>query len=88
MKKVTIDITGISTGEGVHDAVARALELPSQYGKELDSLYASLRNLALPVTVVWKSNGALSEEAHDAALDIYSVLEDFSVNEPAFILEG
>jgi RNAse (barnase) inhibitor barstar len=88
MKRVTIDVTGISTGSGVHDAVAKALGFPAQYGKSLDALWHCLKDLELPLTVVWMSKGALSEEGHDVALDVYSTLEDFAREHANFTLEG
>ncbi len=42
-----LDFTGITTREELHDYLARKLELPEYYGRNLDALYDCLSEMPL-----------------------------------------
>ena len=45
MKKVTIDTNQLQTMEQIHDYLAKELNFPSHYGKNLDALYDCLTDI-------------------------------------------
>ena len=45
MREITLDCTGISGAEQLHDALAGALNFPEWYGKNLDALYDCLTSI-------------------------------------------
>ena len=58
----------IATPESLHDALARALEFPDYYGRNLDALWDCLTGwVEGPVTIIWRdyeeSRTALGEYA-------------------------
>ena len=45
MKRVTIDTHNLSTMEQIHDYLAKELNFPDHYGKNLDALYDCLTDI-------------------------------------------
>ena len=46
MKKVTIDTNQLQTIEQIHDYLAKELNFPDYYGKNLDALYDCLTDIS------------------------------------------
>lgn len=46
MKKITIDCTGLSNGAELHDLLAKNLDFPGYYGKNLDALYDCMTEIS------------------------------------------
>lgn len=47
----TIDLTGVSNKEELHDALQETLPLPEYYGRNLDALYDVLTSVITPMEI-------------------------------------
>lgn len=45
MKEITIDCTGLANGVALHNLLAKSLDFPSHYGRNLDALYDCLTEI-------------------------------------------
>ena len=69
MKSADIRVADFTDKLAIHDFLAKELEFPSYYGKNLDALYEVLTELDQPVRIRLEFGGA-----EDAAL-IHSVID-------------
>ena len=45
MREITIDCTGVTSGIALHALIAKSLDFPSHYGRNLDALYDCLTEI-------------------------------------------
>lgn len=62
MRIITIDCNGIADKTGFHTAVAKALDFPEYYGKNLDALHDCLTEIFTDTQVLFE-NWHLLEDA-------------------------
>lgn len=86
-RRCVIDGAAIRSLEDAYDALARALELPAHFGKNLDAFWDSLTtDLEGPVELIWEQ-AERSRSALGGELDrILRVLRDVEASRPDFRL--
>lgn len=79
-KQYLLELSGISTVEGLHTYLKKALSLPEYYGMNWDALYDCLTDMAgKRVEIRISGLNELAAVLPDAAASLMSVLEDFAV---------
>lgn len=74
----------IRTREELHDALIRALNLPTWYGRNLDALYDCLTALDTETELRLLHPARLQEELGDYAAELFKVLRDAAAKNPRF----
>ena len=81
-RTITIDLSGINTREGLHEAIRSALDLPDEYGNNFDALHDVLTSL---------NDVHLQFYGIDGTEEFYTifekVVEDSSVSNPGLTYE-
>lgn len=76
----------IRTREELHDALVRALNLPTWYGRNLDALYDFLASLNQDTELRLIHPARLEEALGGYARSLLSILRDSAANNPHFRL--
>lgn len=86
-RRRVVDGAAIRSLENAYDALARALELPAHFGRNLDALWDSLTaDLEGPIELVWEQTER-SRAALGGDFDrILQVLRDVEASRPDFRL--
>ena len=84
VKTVYLDCANLTQRESAHAYLARTLDLPDYYGKNLDALYDCLTDMP-PCTVVLAGAQALRQSGGYGA-KLLSVLEDAALSNPTLEL--
>ena len=88
MKEIVFDSSQIETMDELHEKLAEVLGFPDHYGKNLDALYDCLSGeIALPLKIIWKNYVATRAKMGKHVAQALKVMEDFSREEPDFIVE-
>lgn len=71
MREITIDCTGIPNGAALHSLLAKSLDFPSYYGKNLDALYDCLTDISqqTQITICGLDTLDFAEGFRDTLLD-------------------
>lgn len=71
MKEITIDCTGVANGAALHALIAKTLDFPAHYGRNLDALYDCLTELSQEthITVFGLGNLEFGEGFRQTLLD-------------------
>ena len=78
-KQYLLDFSGISTVEGLHAYLKKALSLPEYYGMNWDALYDCLTDMeGKRVEIRISGLNELAAVLPDAAASLMAVLEDFA----------
>jgi ribonuclease inhibitor len=88
MKDVIFNTEGMARMEQIHAELARLLDFPGHYGRNLDGLYDCLSGeIALPMKIIWKDYRRTRAKLGEDAARFLAVLEDFAREEPDFKIE-
>ena len=80
---IILDGTCMTDREAIHDHLAKQLELPDYYGRNLDALYDILTDRCEPMTVIVTHKNCLS----DYGLRVMHTLQDAANTNPAIKYE-
>ena len=80
----TMEGGNIRTREELHDALVRALNLPTWYGRNLDALYDCLAGLNQDTELRLLHPARLEEQLGGYARTLLSVLRDAAADNPHF----
>jgi len=88
MKEVIFDTSQIDSVDQLHAELARRLDFPAHYGRNLDALYDCLSGeMALPLKILWKNYRSTRLRLGKDIAKILKVMKDFSQEEPDFVIE-
>ena len=88
MKEIIFDSSHIQSIDQLHAELARSLDFPEHYGRNLDALYDCLNGeIALPLKFIWQNYRLTQLKLGKDAAKVLQVMEDFSDDEPDFIIE-
>lgn len=88
MKEVVFDSKEIESMDQLHAELARSLDFPAHYGRNLDALYDCLAGeISLPLKIIWKNYRLAQSTLGKDIAEILKVMEDFSQEEPDFVVE-
>ena len=83
MKKLTIDGAFIESREALHDLLARELQFPLWYGKNLDALADCLGDVTEETVIEINGGDLLCETLGGYAKAFFRVLSDAAENNPS-----
>jgi ribonuclease inhibitor len=87
-QEVVFDTASLETLDELHGELARLLDFPDHYGRNLDALYDCLSGeIALPLKVVWRHYGQAEAAIGSDVRTFRSVLEEFAAEDPRFVVE-
>ena len=69
MKRVQISAAGWDTPEKAHDALAKALEFPDYYGRNLDAMYDALTEYGGEWRIVFRNSANAPEMFRQVCMD-------------------
>lgn len=75
MRKITIDCLKISDKEELHDTLAKALNFPDWYGKNLDALYDCLTSIFEEITITIENFSVLEKNLGSYAAAFMKVMK-------------
>jgi ribonuclease inhibitor len=88
MREIVFDASQIESMDQLHAELARRLDFPAHYGRNLDALYDCLAGeISLPLKIIWKNYRLTQSTLRKDIAEILEVMEDFSREEPDFIIE-
>jgi len=88
MREIVFDASHIESMDQLHAELARSLDFPAHYGRNLDALYDCLSGeISLPLKIIWKNYRLTQSALGKDITEILKVMEDFSREEPDFIVE-
>ena len=82
MNKITIDVTGATTKDQVHDIIKESLSFPEYYGKNLDALHDLISTLYIKDRVEFELIGfnKLPEDISDFGKKIVTIFKHVSAS--------
>jgi len=88
MKEIVFDASQVESMDQLHAELARRLDFPAHYGRNLDALYDCLSGeMALPLKIIWKNYRSTRLRLGKDIAKIRKVMKDFSREEPDFVIE-
>lgn len=80
---VVIDLSAVSSSEGLHAVLAKALDFPDFYGRNWDAFWDAITGLVeMPGRLVLKGWPRFAEDLPEAADSLQSCLEDLALQFP------
>ena len=87
-QEVVFDTASLETLDELHAELARLLDFPGHYGRNLDALYDCLSGeIALPLKVIWRHYGQTEASIGPGVKAFPSVLEEVAAEDPRFVVE-
>jgi ribonuclease inhibitor len=88
MREIVFDASQIESMDQLHSELARRLDFPAHYGRNLDALYDCLAGeISLPLKIIWRNYRLTQSTLGKDIAEILKVMEEFSREEPDFIVE-
>jgi ribonuclease inhibitor len=88
MREIVFDASHIESLDKLHAELARSLDFPAHYGRNLDALYDCLAGeISLPLKIIWKNYHLTQSMLGKKVAEILEVMEEFSREEPDFMIE-
>jgi len=78
MKTVIIDGKTILSKEDLHEHIARELDFPEYYGRNLDALFDCLSEISRPVCFTIEEQELLEDSLGQYAVNLFLLLHDVS----------
>ena len=86
MRRCTIDGTKIRDMAHLHTVLARELNFPHWYGRNLDALYDCLTDLSEETEIILRHTEALEEAVGEKAKGFFKTLKEVAKANPALRL--
>ena len=88
MKEIVFDASQVESMDQLHAELARSLNFSAHYGRNLDALYDCLSGeMALPLKIIWRNYRSTRLKLGKDIAKILKVMEDFSREDPDFMIE-
>lgn len=80
MKTVTLPLEKLTSPDAFHEEIAKSLEFPGYYGKNLDALYDCLTDIIEPTEIVFPQKAEESAYLGEYAAKVICVLKDAEID--------
>jgi ribonuclease inhibitor len=88
MREIIFDTSHVENMDQLHAELARCLDFPAHYGRNLDALYDCLSGeMELPVKLIWRHYDATQAKLGADVEKFLAVLDEFSGEEPDFLID-
>lgn len=80
MKKATLPLEKLISPDAFHEEIAKTLDFPCYYGKNLDALYDCLTDIIEPTEIVFPQKAEESAYLGEYAAKVICVLKDAEID--------